>query len=532
MQWAFFAKGAEELAAADWPQFMGPNRDGVMPGSPKLMDAWPKEGLKLLWKSDALPAAPACGIGNPIVAGGKVYTYANTLVPIPGNMPFNAEFLTSWGWVAELPNDLAKKIDEPQFKDPKRKACKTNEEIEAYTKEFLGTLDPAEAKKFGDAIRIRIQRGGEAFNSADLAFLASYQNKEVKTRQEYWTICLSHFPGNMWHYWMGPLLSRCGDKMFEKQQSSDTIICLNAATGKELWRKEIVVPKAPYSPGNGSVYGYSGTPAIVKDKVYFAGCGGVYCLDAKKNGELVWQGKGEPCHTSPLVIKGVAYFMAGELAAFNADTGQELWRQPQVKNVYSSPAAWMHEDKTYLLCSAGAPDPTVICCVDPANGKVLWQTGSGLTLNQTPTTAGDIMVLRGKNGIAAFKISPQKAEPLWKGNFGDAGSNSVIYQDHVYCCGRTYSNDLVFVLDLKTGATTLHQVCAHGATCATPIVADGKVYTLESDNLTAFKTVAEKFELVGSMPQKPASCSSPAIADGRLYVRLTDSIVCYDLMGR
>ncbi|MBI3829817.1 MAG: PQQ-like beta-propeller repeat protein [Planctomycetes bacterium] len=521
-------------AAADWPQFMGPNRDGVSPKSPKLLEVWPKEGLKLLWKSDALPAAPGCGIGNPVVADGRVYTFANTLLPMVGNMPFNAEFLTSWGWAADLPEDLGKKIDEAQFKNPKRAACKTKEEVDAYTNEFLGTLDAAQAKKFGDAIRMRLQRGGEAFNSGDLAWMATFQGKEIKTRQDFWKLCNSHFPGNMFHYWLGPLISKCADKMYANQQSGDTIICLNAADGKELWRKAIAA-KAPYAPGNGVSYGFSGTPTIVKDKVYFSGSGGVYCIDAKKNGELVWQGKGEPSHTSSLVLNGVAYFMAGELAAFNADTGAELWRQPQIKNVFSSPAVWTHEGKTYLLCTSGSPDPTVICCVDPDNGKILWQTGTGYILNATPTTSGDILVARGKNGCVGFKITPQKAEHIWKSDVcGDAGANAVIFQEHVYCCGRTYNRDLVVVLDLKTGAVKLHQASANSPTCATPVVADGKIFTLEAPvgNVIAFKATPDKFELVGSMPQvKAADCSSVAVADGRLYVRLPDAIVCYDLTG-
>ena len=37
-------------AAADWPQFLGPDRDGVAHESPRLARAWPATGPKILWQ--------------------------------------------------------------------------------------------------------------------------------------------------------------------------------------------------------------------------------------------------------------------------------------------------------------------------------------------------------------------------------------------------------------------------------------------------------------------------------------------------
>jgi outer membrane protein assembly factor BamB len=514
--------------SADWPQFMGPSRDGIAPNSPKLLDAWPKEGPKRVWTSTTLPAAPACGIGNPVVAGGRVFTYADTPLPLAGTIPFTAEFLAYWGWVADLPDDLGKKIDEAQS-NKKRQACKNKEDVDAYANEFLATLDADQVRKFGDAIRTRLAPVTGAFKTADLAWMASYQGKEIKTRQEFMNLF-----GTRWYnfaHWEPPMVPKHAAKMYKDQQSGDVLVCLDGATGKELWRKEFVVP-TPYAPTNPVWYGCSGTPTVVKDKVYFAGRGGVYCLDATKNGEVVWQAKTGSSHTSPLVLDGVAYFMAGELAAFNAETGQVLWRQPIVKNVYSSPKAWTQDGKTYLLCTFGAPDPTAVCCVDLADGKILWQVGTGLYLNATPATAGDIMVVRGKNGAAAFRISTQKAEPLWKKDEGDAGTSPIIYQDHVYLAGKTYSSQVIRVVDLKTGEITLKHD-QYSTTCTNPIVAEGKIFTLCGELPIAYKATPDKFELVGEMPKvKAAGCSAPALVDGRLYLRLRDAIACYDLTGK
>ena len=57
-------------ALADWPQFQGPNRDGVSTETVKLADAWLAEGPKVLWKIEYTLGS---GYGGPVVEGGKVY---------------------------------------------------------------------------------------------------------------------------------------------------------------------------------------------------------------------------------------------------------------------------------------------------------------------------------------------------------------------------------------------------------------------------------------------------------------------------
>ena len=56
------------LPAADWPQWRGPNRDGVSKDT-GLLQEWPGGGPKLRWKA----ADIGTGYSSPAVAGGKVY---------------------------------------------------------------------------------------------------------------------------------------------------------------------------------------------------------------------------------------------------------------------------------------------------------------------------------------------------------------------------------------------------------------------------------------------------------------------------
>ena len=55
--------------AGDWPQWRGPNRDGVSTEK-DLLDAWPEGGPKLLWKAQGL----GIGYSSVSITGGRIYT--------------------------------------------------------------------------------------------------------------------------------------------------------------------------------------------------------------------------------------------------------------------------------------------------------------------------------------------------------------------------------------------------------------------------------------------------------------------------
>jgi len=55
--------------AGDWPQFLGPTRDGVYPGS-DIAPAWPAAGPPVVWKKDV-----GEGFAGPVVSGGKLILF-------------------------------------------------------------------------------------------------------------------------------------------------------------------------------------------------------------------------------------------------------------------------------------------------------------------------------------------------------------------------------------------------------------------------------------------------------------------------
>ena len=68
MRSLFLLLVAVNLHAADWPQWRGPLRNGVVPDSPKLLVALPEEGLKELWESEQIPSNDEGGLSSPVVA--------------------------------------------------------------------------------------------------------------------------------------------------------------------------------------------------------------------------------------------------------------------------------------------------------------------------------------------------------------------------------------------------------------------------------------------------------------------------------
>src|SRR5204863_7505674 len=63
---------ASPAIASDWPQWRGPNRDGIS-HEKGLLPEWPKEGPKLLWQVKDLGG----GYSTPAVVGERLYVIAN-----------------------------------------------------------------------------------------------------------------------------------------------------------------------------------------------------------------------------------------------------------------------------------------------------------------------------------------------------------------------------------------------------------------------------------------------------------------------
>ena len=66
---AFADETAEKSkGGSDWPQFLGPNRNGISPET-NLIKSWPADGPKVLWRT-----AGGGGMSGTVIANGKLFT--------------------------------------------------------------------------------------------------------------------------------------------------------------------------------------------------------------------------------------------------------------------------------------------------------------------------------------------------------------------------------------------------------------------------------------------------------------------------
>ena len=161
---------------------------------------------------------------------------------------------------------------------------------------------------------------------------------------------------------------------------SDYVICLDAETGKELWRYKI---GPTYKGHDGSHDGPNSTPLIDAGSVYGLGPNGHLFALSLNNGKPHWakqivesDGAVIPFHgftTAPLVAgKVLVVEVGGEnhmVAGYDKKSGQRLWTAAVGKVDYQSPTIGKIAGKLQVVCASN----NNIYGLDPANGQKLWE---------------------------------------------------------------------------------------------------------------------------------------------------------------
>src|SRR4030042_357245 len=156
-----------------------------------------------------------------------------------------------------------------------------------------------------------------------------------------------------------------GDKLyvFTRQGDDEVTTCLDAASGKGQWTDkyaaQAVTGAAARHPGPRS------SPAVAEGKVVTLGVGGVLsCLDAA-TGKVVWRKDPFPkvvpqffTSTSPIIVDGMAIGHLGgqgngAIIAYDLNTGDEKWRWAGEGPAYASPAPLTVAGTRQLVTLAG-----------------------------------------------------------------------------------------------------------------------------------------------------------------------------------
>jgi outer membrane protein assembly factor BamB len=215
---------------------------------------------------------------------------------------------------------------------------------------------------------------------------------------------------------------------FERKEFSgvESVRCLNAADGKEMWRYEYPVLYTISYPA-----GPRCTPIFEDGKLYTLGAeGDLVCLDAN-SGKVIWHRSlikdystkaalwGYAAH--PLIDGDQIISLAGgkgsHVVAFNKSTGEETWKaQTAPEQGYSPPTIFQFGDRRILVLLK----PNAVTGIDPSNGTEYWSvpyTATSGSIIMSPIRYENYIYVAGYSGKSLLlKASNEgtKVEEVWK----------------------------------------------------------------------------------------------------------------------
>jgi outer membrane protein assembly factor BamB len=348
-----------QAGAADWPQWRGPQRNGLS-SETGLLREWPKDGPRLLWQIKDIGS----GYSTPAVVGDRLYLLANK----------------------DLDNESVVAL-----------AAADGKPIWSTR---IGKVGPNEGMDYAAARSTPTVDGESLYalgSDGDLACL------ETATGTVRWQKNLrTEFGGETgyWAYAESPLID--GDTLVCTPGGKEaTLVALNKRTGALLWKTAV--------PG-GDQAGYASAIPVEaagrKQYVQFVQKG-VVGVDAK-TGQFLWRydatGKG-PANIPTPIARGDALYSSGQMGSglvrlkptAGGVTAEEVYSQRGLPNAIGGSV--LIGDHLYGTTAQG------LLCVEFATGKVKWtdkSVGTGAICS-----ADGRLYVHGENGdVALVEATP------------------------------------------------------------------------------------------------------------------------------
>lgn len=347
---------AQPAKPADWPQFRGPNRDGISTET-GLLKTWPAGGPQVLWK-----APLGSGFSASTIVDGRLFTQFGQ-----GKDEFAAAIDTATGkelW--RVRTDTERK---DQFGDGPR-STPTVDGDRLFVVSALGklyALKPA---------------SGETLWSVDLV-------KEYGARVPQWGVSAS------------PLID--GQRLlFNAGGRSDyAVVALDKTTGKLLWHTGTDIP------------GYSAPILVeiggVRQAVFFSGTEvlGIAPADGKVLWQKEWRTSYDVNAATPIFLPPDQLFIAS-----GYDTGAAVFRLAVADGKMSAKEVWRSRDMKNQFSSSVHLGGTIygfnnknLQAIDAATGAVLWRK-SGLGHGSLLAADGHLIVLGDSGQLVLAEANP------------------------------------------------------------------------------------------------------------------------------
>jgi outer membrane protein assembly factor BamB len=284
-----------------------------------------------------------------------------------------------------------------------------------------------------------------------------------------------------------PTVERAGDRIYTFSRKADAF-CLDAADGKVVWSKNLNRDLGMEI----TTWGFASSPLVEGKLVILnAGNGGI-ALD-KQTGAVVWDsGKSAggyatavPLHPAPHM--SMAVFSRQSLVGVKIGDGQELWRYP-----------WKTE------YDVNAADPIV---------------------------AGDrVFISSGYNrGATVIRVNGDKPEKVWENkNMRNHFNSCVLWQEHLYGVDEGELRCLAF----DTGEVKWKNPQFGKGSL---MLADGKLVGLtEKGELIVAEATPAAFKPIARGQVLTGKCwTTPVLSNGHIYCRnARGDVVCLDVSGK
>jgi outer membrane protein assembly factor BamB len=323
-------------------------------------------------------------------------------------------------------------------------------------------------------------------------------------------------------------------------KDNDILYCLNADTGKEIWKKSYPCPIFKKNHEGGPC----ATPTVDGDSVYTLSKNGDAIRFKKATGEVVWHKK----LNEDLGYKHPNWHFAGSAFIFdnmvilnvgsygialNKADGSIIWENGKGPAGYSTAVPFNMDGKK---CIALFVEKEMVA-LNPKTGKVLWKipwkTNYEVNAADAIVEGNKIFLSSGYNkGCAVYTFGSSDSTQDWKNkNIRNHFNSCVLWKGYIYGVDDGKS---VSCLDFKTGDV---KWAKKGFGKGSLMLADGKLIILSDKGTLAIAEASptEYKELASAQVLPKKKCwTVPVLANGRIYARNNPDgqLVCVDVSGK
>jgi outer membrane protein assembly factor BamB len=395
---------AAAAAAGDWPQWLGPSRDGV---SPEKVAPW-KQAPQVVWRQ-----AVGRGHSSPVVADGKVFLHA--------------------------------KVDRQDAEEVRAFDARTGRPI--WHKDYPRAAFKSE---FGDGPRATpTVADGRVYAFGVTGVLSCFDTEKGEI---VWQVdTLKRFQAKNLFFGMScsPLLE-AGKVLVNVGGEKASVVAFNKDNGEVVWKS--LDDKASYS--SPIVFGQGGGRQVVLLTQQ-----GLVSLNPA-DGSVFWKFPMKDLlsesSTTPVRVGDMLVASSVTLGSYGLRLGtkdvkpsaEQVWKEPALTCYFATPVP-VGKDHLYMVTGSILPPKALLRCVDPRTGKDLWQNPRPVgKYHATLLRTGDdkLLLLEEAGNLALLEPNPNEYRELARAKVcGETWAHPALAD------GLLYVRDAKELLCLKLG---------------------------------------------------------------------------------